>query len=233
MGVVRALRDSSKDQEGGKTPLIPSNGSLVRSALDGNAWAHEALFRRHGRMAAGLAHRLLSGSGIDVDDLLQDAFVAAFRLLGTLRDPEAFPSWLGSIVVRTAKKRLRTHRLRIRLGLVRHEEVDLDLILSKGTPPDVAVLLAQIYSILDRLKPDERLAFLLRRVEGLTVVEVAERMDVSLSTAKRRLSAAEARFEREVLRKPITPVGGRLSVVNDSAVRDSAVQGKGGEELSS
>lgn len=215
MGVVRALRDSSAEVEGGNSPLIPSNGDLVRSALDGNGWAHEALFRRHGRMAGGLAHRLLSGSGIEADDVVQDAFVAAFRLLSTLREPEAFPGWLGSIVVRTASKRLRRHRLRVRLGLARKEPVDFDHVVSPGTPPDEAVLLSQIYGILDRLRPDERLAFLLRRVEGLTVVEIAERMDISLSTAKRRLSAAESRFAREVLRKPFTSAEGVLAPVRD------------------
>jgi RNA polymerase sigma-70 factor (ECF subfamily) len=143
-------------------------------------------------MAAGLAHRLVTGSGIDVDDLVQDAFVTAFSRLDTLRDPEAFGSWLGSIVVRTASKRMRRHRLRVRWGLARNEAVDFELVVSPSAPPDASVLLRQAYSILDRLKPDERIAFLLRRVEGLTVAEIAERMDMSLSTVKRRLSSGGA-----------------------------------------
>jgi RNA polymerase sigma-70 factor (ECF subfamily) len=160
-------------------------------------------------MATGLAHRLLAGSGIDADDLVQDAFVTAYCRLDTLREPEAFGSWLGSIVVRTASKRLRRHRLRVRFGLARSEAVDMDLIVSSVASPEVAVLLLQTYEILDRLRPDERIAFLLRRVEGLTVAEIAERMDVSLSTVKRRLGAAEGRFERETHRKSLSlPVSG-------------------------
>jgi RNA polymerase sigma-70 factor (ECF subfamily) len=203
MGVVRALRDSSPEDEGRNAPPIPSNAALVEAALEGQAWAHEALFRRHARMVAGLSYRLVAGSGVDVDDLVQDSFVTAFSRLDSLRDPEAFSSWLGSIVVRTASKRLRRQRLRMRFGLVRSEAVDLDVSISHAAPPDAAVLLKETYGILDQLPPDERIAFLLRRVEGLTVGEIADRMDVSLSTTKRRLSAAEGRFERALSRRPL------------------------------
>jgi len=186
-------------------PPIPSNAALVREAREGHSWAHEALFRRHGRLAYGLAHRLLSGTGIDADDLVQDAFVTAFCRLDSLREAEAFSSWLCSIVVRTASKRLRRHRLRVRFGLARNEAVDMDLVISGDAPPDVMVLLQQTYGILDRLRPDERIVFLLRRVEGLTIAEIAEKMDMSLSTVKRRLASAEGRFEREVARRPLSP----------------------------
>lgn len=214
MGVVRALRDTSQAGAAGlegKAPPIPSTATLVLSALSGNAWAHEALFRRHVRMARGLAYRLLVGSGVDVDDLVQDAFVTAYCRLDSLREPEAFSSWLGSIVVRTASKRLRRQRLRLRFGLVRTESVDLDLCVASSAPPDAALLLREIYGILDQLRPDERIAFLLRRVEGLTVSEVAERMNTSLSTAKRRLLAAEGRFDRAVTRRPLIEAAGSLS----------------------
>ena len=205
MGIVRALRDSAPERGRGEAPPIPSNAALVAEALAGHAFAYEVLFRRHGRMATGLAHRLLAGSGIDTDDLVQDAFVTAYTRLDTLREPEAFSSWLGSIVVRTASKRLRRHRLRVRFGLARTEPVDMDLIVSSSASPEVAVSLLQTYEVLDRLRPDERISFLLRRVEGLTVAEIAERMDLSLSTVKRRLEAAEGRFEREFSRKQLRP----------------------------
>lgn len=203
MGIVRALRDSAPEQGKGEARPIPPNATLVQEALGGHSWAYEALFRRHGRMAMGLAHRLLAGTGIDADDLLQDAFVTAYCRLDTLREPEAFGSWLGSIVVRTASKRLRRHRLRVRFGLARSEPVNMDLIVSSAASPEVAVLLLQTYDVVDRLPPDDRIAFLLRRVEGLSVAEIAERMDLSLSTVKRRLAAAEGRFDREVQRKPL------------------------------
>ena len=217
MGIVRALRDSAPEQGKGEAKPIPPNAALVLEALEGHSWAYEALFRRHGRMATGLAHRLLAGTGIDADDLVQDAFVTAYCRLDTLREPEAFGSWLGSIVVRTASKRLRRHRMRVRFGLARSEPVDMDLIVSSAASPEVAAILLQTYEALERLPPDERIAFLLRRVEGLTVAEIAERMDLSLSTVKRRLCAAEGRFEREVQRKALcaSPVSQSWREVSD------------------
>lgn len=204
MGVVRALRDSAPGTETEGSPPIPSNGALVQAALDGHAWAHEALFRRHVRMVSGLSYRILAGSGLDVDDLVQDVFVTAFARLGSLRDPSAFSSWLGSIVVRTASKNLRRQRFRLRWGLVRAEEVDLDLSVSSGASPEVALLLKEIYAVVEQLRPDERIVFLLRRVEGLTVAEIADQMGTSLSTVKRRLSAAEGRFDRSLQRRSLT-----------------------------
>ena len=200
MGVVRALRDSSGEGQGLASALIPSDPALVQSALDGQAWAHEALFRRHSRMAAGLSYRLLNGTGIDAEALVQDAFVAAFTRLDSLREAEAFGAWLGSIVVRMASKKIRRYRLRLRLGLARKEEFDVDTVISKSAPPDAAIELKQAYALVESLKPNERIAFLLRRVEGLTIVEVAQQMSVSLSTAKRRLKLGEERFERALSR---------------------------------
>ncbi|MGH7270210.1 MAG: RNA polymerase sigma factor, partial [Polyangiaceae bacterium] len=86
------------------------------AARAGEAWAHEALFRRHARMVNGLAFRLM-GRDADVDDLVQDAFVTAFSRLQGLGDPQAFSAWLGSIVVRTAGKIIRRRVLLERLGL--------------------------------------------------------------------------------------------------------------------
>ena len=110
-----------------KNTATPPNGSGTTSGPAGEAWAQEALFRRHARMALGLAHRLLPQDN-EVDDLVQDCFVSALRRLSSLDNPQAFAAWLGSIVVRTVGKRLRRRRLLTRLGLRVPEEIDADAI---------------------------------------------------------------------------------------------------------
>lgn len=192
MGVVRTLRDPRS----AGAQAIPADADLVRAARDGHKWAQEALFRRHGRMAAGLAHRVLASGQADVDDLVQDAFVAAFTRLDSLQSPEAFSTWLGSIVIRLASKRLRRRSLMTRLGLYRTEEFDFDPVSGYEPPTDIAVELREMYALLDRLKPEERIALVLRRVDGLGVAEIAEQMDMSMSTVKRRLRVAEERLDR-------------------------------------
>lgn len=179
------------------TAPAPSDASLVESARSGEEWAREALFRRHVRLAFGLAFRLLPRD-VDADDIVQDSFLYAFGHLQTLANPQAFQAWLSSIVVRTAGKRLRRRRLQQRLGLLNHEPVDADRIVSSIAPPDVVAELRAVYSRLDRLPAEERIALVLRRVERLEIPEIAEKMRLSLSTVKRRLKAAEARLETEL-----------------------------------
>ena len=111
----------------------PTDAALVVAARAGESWAQEALFRRHARMALGLAHRLLPRDE-EVDDIVQDCFVSALKRLGSLDNPQAFAAWLGSIVVRTVGKRLRRRRLMTRLGLRAPEEIDPDAIAAPRSP---------------------------------------------------------------------------------------------------
>jgi RNA polymerase sigma-70 factor (ECF subfamily) len=173
----------------------PTDAALVLAARAGEAWAREALFRRHARLALGLAYRILP-CDMDVDDLVQDSFLYAFERLDGLSNPQAFQSWLSSIVVRTAGKRLRRRRLQVRLGLRSHQPIDVDEVISRAAPPDVAAELAAVYGLLEQLPSQERIALVLRRVERLEIPEIAEYMSLSISTVKRRLRAAEERLER-------------------------------------
>jgi RNA polymerase sigma-70 factor, ECF subfamily len=194
MGVVRLLRTPSSPD--GPERASPSDGMLVLEARQGVTAAQEALFRRHVRRVVGLAHRLLSGSGEDTDDLVQDAFVQALNKLGELREPEAFGGWLGQIVVRTASKRLRRRRLLTRLGLLRTEEVDLDAFSVPGLPQDKVMELREMYQDLLGFPAEERIALTLRRIEGMETEDIANSMGLSASTVKRRLKRAEGRIER-------------------------------------
>jgi RNA polymerase sigma-70 factor (ECF subfamily) len=173
----------------------PADAELIRSILDGDRNAAEVLFRRHHALVAGLAFRLLAGDA-DVDDVAQDAFVEALRSLSRLDNPQAFASWMGSIVVRIVGKRLRRRRLLERLGLRRREAMDVDAFVSPSCPEGVASELRAVYHVLAQLKTETRLALVLRRVEGFTVEETAERMQLSTATVKRRLAEAEARLTK-------------------------------------
>lgn len=175
----------------------PSDSSLIASAAAGERWAQEALYRRHARLVNGLAFRLLANRA-DADDLAQDAFVQAFQSLPRLQNRDAFASWLCSIVVRTAHKRIRRDRLMSRLGLRRAEPVDLDALLGRTAPPDVQVELQTIYRMVKELDAEDRIALVLRRVEGMSIGEIAEHLGKSMATVKRRLASAEAQLSRRL-----------------------------------
>jgi RNA polymerase sigma-70 factor, ECF subfamily len=172
----------------------PSDTALVLAARAGEKWAQEALFERHARTVNGLAYRLL-GRDEEVDDLVQEAFLAALRSLDRLENPQAFAAWLCSILVRTAHKTLRRRAMLTRLGLRRSTPIDPDGLVSRNVPPDVRSELEAIYGVLDRMRPEVRVALVLQRVEGLSVPEISERMGLSVSTVKRRLAMAERRLD--------------------------------------
>lgn len=174
-------------------PPAPSDAALVVAARAGEAWACEALFRRHVGMVHGLVCRLL-GSDDDGDDLLQETFIAAFASLDRLEEPAAFASWTCGIAVRRVGKLIRKRRLLRRLGLHRDTHAEVDRVLSRTAPAEVIVQLRATYAVLERMPARLALLLLLRRVEGATLEEIAEWTGVSLATVKRRLADAERRF---------------------------------------
>jgi RNA polymerase sigma-70 factor, ECF subfamily len=174
----------------------PSDAALVIEARAGEAWAHEALFRRHARRLNGLAFRIL-GRDDEIDDLVQDTFIVAFRTLGRLADPQAFASWSASILVRQAYKKLRTRRLLARIGIGRREEaIDVDAIASASATPEEAAELRAIYAVLHAMPADVRIALVLHRIEALSLEETASVMDVSIATVKRRIAEADVVLSR-------------------------------------
>ena len=175
----------------------PSDAALVVSARAGERWACEALLRRHAGMAYGLAYRLLARDQ-DAEDVVQDAYVTVLSRLDQLREPQAFASFLAAVVVRRVQHVVRRRRLARRLGLLPPAEpVDIGALVGHDAPPDAAAELRSIYRVLDALPADERVALVLRRVEGMPLEEVARMLGCSTATAKRRIAAAEAALRRD------------------------------------
>jgi RNA polymerase sigma-70 factor (ECF subfamily) len=82
--------------------LPPSDAALVARALDNDDGAFESLVLRHQRKAHAVA-RALGVPAAAGDDVVQDAFLAAYRGLASLRDREKFAPWLISIARITAR----------------------------------------------------------------------------------------------------------------------------------
>ena len=181
-----------------RLPDAVTDADLVSNAAAGDRWSREALYRRHAGHLLGLATRLVGSRG-DGEEIVQDAFVAAFEQLGTLRDPSALRAWLGQIVVNLARHRLRRWRLLRLLGLDRGaDDATLEALAAPGLDPEASGELALLDRALGRLRADLRIAWVLRRVEGLELTEVATACGCSLATVKRRLADADAVVQRHV-----------------------------------
>jgi len=167
------------------------DAELVALAIHGNRKAFELLYRRHATFAIHLATRV-EGSSRDVEDIVHDAFVKAFERLDELSDRAAFRAWLGSIVVRNVRSRMRRARLLHTLGLQRAgDAVDLDAVASSDASPAARAQIAQVYALLRTLPVDDRISWVLRAVEGHELETVARLTACSLATVKRRISRAQ------------------------------------------
>ncbi len=148
----------------------------------------EAAWRAHSPYVARLALHVL-GRDVDVDDVVQDVFVAAASAAGRLRDPNALRAWLATVTVRLARKRLRTRRLLSLFAL--DPEPDYGELTARDADPELRLHVKRLYQALDLLPAKDRIAWTLRHVEGEQLDDVARLCACSLATAKRRIAAAE------------------------------------------
>lgn len=167
----------------------PTDAALVEGACAGDDRSKEALYRRYVSFASGLAFRLL-GNDNDLEDVVQDSFTVAFRTLSRLLNPQAFHGWFSAIVTRTAINTIRRRKLLVRFRLAHAAPVHIDTLVSPSAPPDVILELRLVYGLVDKLPTRERVVLLLRRVEQLSLDEIAEQTGWSLATVKRALVSA-------------------------------------------
>jgi RNA polymerase sigma-70 factor, ECF subfamily len=152
----------------------------------------DAVFRRYSPYVARIALRLL-GNDAEVDDLVQDVFIEAHHGLGSLREPGALGGWLARICVRRATRRLRRRRLLALLSLDGVAERDLPF--DASASPEERAEVVRLYRRLDKLPANERVAWLLRHVEGESLEDMVRLCACSKSTVQRRLRSAETRLQ--------------------------------------
>lgn len=170
-----------------------SDPELARALIAREEWALTETWHRFAPMVLVMAERAL-GSKPEAEDLLQEVFDRLFRRAHTLEDPNCLRSFIYSFAVRALKAQLRYRHLRAWLSF-RNPETLVDL---QMTTLDVesSDLLRRFYVLLDRLSTRDRLVFLLRRVESMTVGEIATTMGISESTVKRSMAHASSRLSR-------------------------------------
>lgn len=164
---------------------------LVRMVQEGRVGGTDALFDAYGKYVERLLLRVL-GPDPELEDLLHDVFAEALSSIGRLRDPEKLKPWLTRLTVNVARRALRTRSRRRALLFVSSEPTSEHA--SPSASPEVVDLIERVFDILGSLRPNHRLAFSLRYIEGMTLPEGAEAVGVSLATYKRWLNAANRGF---------------------------------------
>lgn len=173
------------------TRVVDSDGVLVSRILRGDDAAFRSLYGRHARYVAGVVFRLM-GDDADLDDIVQDTFVRAADRLDTLRNPEQVRPWLVTIAVRLASSRMGRRRRR---GWLRQQ---IRPAMPTHSDPRDRAPADELYDALDQIPDRLRVPWVLARVEGQKLDEVAHACGVSLATVKRRISDAQTRIDRRL-----------------------------------
>ena len=189
---------------------MDENQILIERVLAGDVHAFRELVERHQLRVFGFTRNMVWHSA-DVEDLVQEVFVAAFRKLESFDSRRSqFSTWLLTI----ARNRCLNHLKRLPVPTA--SEFDVQALTTQ--PLDTVVnseLHARLDAALNQLPLDQRTAFVLAEIQEVPYAEIAIIEDVELGTIKSRVSRARQRL-REVL-KDLDPTIGTAADSADKA----------------
>lgn len=171
--------------------MVSEDRDSVERVLSGETGAFERLVRKYARLAGAIAYGVLGDLDL-AEDVVQEAFLRAYRGLGTLRDPSRFRVWLGGIVRRRAIDVLRQETTRRTLDL-EGEDV-AGSVVSSGLPPDARLegeeRQRKVAEALAELPEEDRTVLALKHMEGLSYKEIGEITGFTVSAVESRLFRA-------------------------------------------
>ncbi len=194
-----------------------SEGELISRALEDDYEAFEEIVVRHQDKAYRLAWGLVKNDAA-AQDVVQDAFLNVYRKLHTFAGDARLGTWIYRVVVNAALMRIRKEQRRRETGFSPEapepEEGAFAVPTSWRVQADVAAenqeLREQIVAAIDELDPKYQTVFLLRELEGLSLKEIGEVLELSEGAVKTRLHRA-----RLFLQASLEPYLGRSESITD------------------
>lgn len=194
--------------------LAKQNGGVTeRSILEqvdsGIGLTFEELFERYSSMVSSLAFRIL-GDQQEALDVSQEVFLTIFRKMDSFRGESSLKTWIYRIAVHRAANRFRWwNRLRRRgtvsleEHLAKNSEREFSGDLNSGIQsPEEALLQeeerAGIERLLLQLPVQQRIAVVMRDIEGLSYEEIAESMQINVGTVKSRIARGRETLKRHL-----------------------------------
>lgn len=180
-------------------PASASDDALVRAARLGDDHAFGVLVDRHGPPMLRYARRLVGGSEADAGEVVQEAFISAWRSLDTFRGDSSLRTWLFRLVHRRAVD-LQRHR---RPTPIDDELMSRAMHASRDNPlQDVldSELLEALQRALEELPWNQRAAWLLREVEGMGYDEIARTMGTTVGSVRGHLHRGRRQLAERMAR---------------------------------
>src|SRR6478672_11189246 len=180
-----------------------SDAEVIRQVLDGNTALFELLMRRYNERVYRAARAIVRDE-LEAEDVMQQAYVNAFTHLHQFNGSARFSTWLTRIAMNEALARVRRQG---RFDSFDEESSNVELFttLNQSDNPERQAFAHELRDLLewaiDRLPGGMREVFVLREVEGLSTLEVAECLGVSDDVVKTRLSRARAMLRRLLIER--------------------------------
>ena len=193
---------------------LETDQTLVERAQSGDKRAFELLVVRYQSRLSRLLSRLVRDPA-ELEDVTQEAFIRAYRALGSFRGESAFYTWLYRIGMNTAKNHLAASGRRIPSTSQRVQDEDAESSDDARTPrdlgtPESLLLSREVADTVNRameMLPDElRSAIQLRELEGLSYEEIATLMDCPIGTVRSRIFRAREAIAGRL--RPLLDLGG-------------------------
>jgi RNA polymerase sigma-70 factor (ECF subfamily) len=187
------------------TAMTTEMDELVTRAQHGDQLAFDELVRRTHADTYTLAYRLC-GNEEDARDVVQDAYLRAFKGLKRFRGDAQFTTWLYRITANCA------NTLMSKRHKHRHDELvdtveDTDLARDPSAQADVMALRADLADALQELSPKLRAVVLLRDVYELPHEDIAAELGISETAAKVRLHRARLQLKERLFPRRSDEVG--------------------------
>jgi RNA polymerase sigma-70 factor (ECF subfamily) len=153
------------------------------------------LFNSYRAYVAKIGRRILGPSN-EVEDLIQDVFLATVRDIHKLEDPARLAAWLGTITTRMAQRRRFRNSVRPASNAEDPEPLIENASDEGPSPESTADLAGSVQRVLS-LPEELKTPWLLKHVQGHSLEHVAQQCECSLSTVQRRIQAATGRIHRQ------------------------------------
>ncbi|TIL58292.1 MAG: RNA polymerase sigma factor [Mesorhizobium sp.] len=188
-------------------PAASGEMQLVGRALAREGGAFHTIIKMHNQRLYRIARSVVRNDS-EAEDIVQEAYVRAFAQLGDFRGESSLATWLSRIVINEALGRLRKRRRTVAMPQNLQAEI-IKFPLNPSDDPERMMAQRQILELVeratDRLPDVYRTVFVARVIEGLSIDETAELLDVRPETVKTRLHRARA-LVRKALADQIGPV---------------------------
>jgi RNA polymerase sigma-70 factor (ECF subfamily) len=180
------------------------DAEVIARVLAGESALYEIIMRRYNERLYRVARAILRDDG-EAEDVMQDAYVRAYKSLAQFEGRSAFATWLTRIAVNEAlqrrKQRLRTESIDVRNGVEDH----IMELAALGDSPEQNYGRQEITGILEQaiaaLPEQYRVVYMLREVEEMSTEETAESLELSEENVRIRLHRARGLLKKYLVEK--------------------------------